>query len=406
MGNMTVADVQRSLIRLGFDPGNADGIFGPLTEIALKRFQRAYRVRVDGSISPETIRLLRANLPSCRLLVPASGYHSLSGLAHDAGSTTHALLEANPHKLREPLYPGEILQVHRRLAACILDPCCDVSAIESQGWSLMAVPAWVATPDGDIHGTGQSTIDSPAGRSGAATPASLWGIIDLADEPLKAIARSKKRIHDTSGRLLEEARALGFAGLILRSRGLDFDSGMCFSRLLKVLSRDRNSNDDSSDLALGLGVCVELTDAHGCHDLDELCAWADWLILRTAQAPVDWKSLIDAARKAPRWKLLAGIDLQPYCIDGSNISRIGWAEFERLRTRHVMRETADTENGLQHFTFRARGRVRRITVEDRGSLSRTLRQVNTLNMLGVAVMGLPPKPEWVHEEMCAKFIPM
>ncbi len=54
-----VAALQERLAELGFDPGRADGVFGPRTEEALKAFQRDYGMRPDGVCGPATLRALR-----------------------------------------------------------------------------------------------------------------------------------------------------------------------------------------------------------------------------------------------------------------------------------------------------------------------------------------------------------
>ena len=54
-----VAALQERLAELGFDPGRADGVFGPLTENALKGFQREYGMRPDGVCGPATLRALK-----------------------------------------------------------------------------------------------------------------------------------------------------------------------------------------------------------------------------------------------------------------------------------------------------------------------------------------------------------
>lgn len=69
-----VRDLQRRLRDLGYEVGPVDGVFGPLTDNAVRAFQRDSGSTVDGIVGPRT----RANLesPQCRQtsrpLAPAS----------------------------------------------------------------------------------------------------------------------------------------------------------------------------------------------------------------------------------------------------------------------------------------------------------------------------------------------
>ena len=53
-----VGALQIALARLGFDPGKVDGIFGPSTERALRRFQRDCGLPGDGVCGRDTVRTL------------------------------------------------------------------------------------------------------------------------------------------------------------------------------------------------------------------------------------------------------------------------------------------------------------------------------------------------------------
>jgi N-acetylmuramoyl-L-alanine amidase len=62
-GRMYVGDdvtaLQERLAELGFDTGRVDGVFGPLTEAALKGFQKDYGLVPDGVCGPRTLRALK-----------------------------------------------------------------------------------------------------------------------------------------------------------------------------------------------------------------------------------------------------------------------------------------------------------------------------------------------------------
>jgi peptidoglycan hydrolase-like protein with peptidoglycan-binding domain len=57
-----VKALQRQLSWLGFEPGPADGQYGSLTTGAVKRFQEAYDLPVDGIVDRTTADTLRANV--------------------------------------------------------------------------------------------------------------------------------------------------------------------------------------------------------------------------------------------------------------------------------------------------------------------------------------------------------
>ncbi|NPV71319.1 MAG: hypothetical protein HPY55_11855 [Firmicutes bacterium] len=51
-----VRELQRLLKSIGFDPGSADGVFGEDTERAVRSFQKASGLAVDGIVGPDTAR--------------------------------------------------------------------------------------------------------------------------------------------------------------------------------------------------------------------------------------------------------------------------------------------------------------------------------------------------------------
>ena len=74
-----VRSLQTKLTARGFSPGPVDGRFGPLTGAAVKRFQRADGLAVDGIVGPRTRRGLAAGglLPGAGSIRPANAVRSL-----------------------------------------------------------------------------------------------------------------------------------------------------------------------------------------------------------------------------------------------------------------------------------------------------------------------------------------
>ncbi len=71
-----VAELQKRLKALGYYPGAIDGIFGPITERAVKMFQAAAGILVDGIVGPQTMAALAAAEAKRRNEYPVLKYGS------------------------------------------------------------------------------------------------------------------------------------------------------------------------------------------------------------------------------------------------------------------------------------------------------------------------------------------
>lgn len=102
--------LQLALNRAGCGPLETDGIFGPLTEAALRRFQSARGILSDGVAGRETHRAL---LPwyTGSLLHRIEKGDTIATLAQRYGTTTEAIFLANPEAVAENLRIGERLVI-------------------------------------------------------------------------------------------------------------------------------------------------------------------------------------------------------------------------------------------------------------------------------------------------------
>ena len=71
-----VTYLQQALIGLGFMKGSADGHYGPLTEEAVRDFQRAYDLQIDGSAGKKTMTALKNAVVALQSDLARKGYPS------------------------------------------------------------------------------------------------------------------------------------------------------------------------------------------------------------------------------------------------------------------------------------------------------------------------------------------
>ena len=126
-----------------------------------------------------------------------------------------------------------------------------------------------------------------------------------------------------------------------------------------------------------------------------LTRWTgSWSAAGSDRGGASWDRLREAAKLALRWKLVAGID--------EAVPRLAtrapcWAgRFAALRRGDAGGSAEDT--GLRQFTYRVRGECA-VFSRKIAAASPALHHVNTLNMLGVAFIGVPPDSSWVDEEI-------
>lgn len=103
-----VAEVQYFLQQWGYDTGPMDGIFGPQTDQAIRRFQSDHGLKADGIVGPLTDHALRSDLPGTTTYIVKPG-DTLYLISVRFGVSLDALIAANPG------VDSRNLQVGRRL---------------------------------------------------------------------------------------------------------------------------------------------------------------------------------------------------------------------------------------------------------------------------------------------------
>jgi len=86
-----VLEVQQLLAKRGYEPGTADGLMGPKTELALRKFQIDVGLPVTGFFDDETLRKLQAQSQSVQPKVDTSIIPTTKPDARDSKSEQNAL---------------------------------------------------------------------------------------------------------------------------------------------------------------------------------------------------------------------------------------------------------------------------------------------------------------------------
>lgn len=102
--------LQKALVRAGFGSLALDGLFGPATEAALRRFQAAQRLAADAVAGQQTYRALRPWFTGALYATLRRG-DTLYSLARRWGTTVEAIETANPALSAGNLPVGAVVTV-------------------------------------------------------------------------------------------------------------------------------------------------------------------------------------------------------------------------------------------------------------------------------------------------------
>ncbi len=118
-GSRRVRSLQRQLARAGDSPGQIDGRYGPRTEQAVRRYQAAHGLRIDGVADARTL----ADLTSRRRRTSTARPLDRVVSRHRSRREPHARSERSPHRSQRAVTPrhGEAAPVHRATSWSSLD---------------------------------------------------------------------------------------------------------------------------------------------------------------------------------------------------------------------------------------------------------------------------------------------
>ena len=132
-----VASVQRALARLGYDPGPADGAPGPKTRAAIRAFQAAAGLPVDGRLSDRLERAIKAAVRALETATASSGpaRRSLKKVSTGSGFRVSARghILTNEHVIRgcvEDRLPSAAIASSQKVTVTARDDGADLALLK------------------------------------------------------------------------------------------------------------------------------------------------------------------------------------------------------------------------------------------------------------------------------------
>jgi peptidoglycan hydrolase-like protein with peptidoglycan-binding domain len=194
-GSYRVRHLQRQLRRLGHRPGPIDGLFGPLTEGAVRRFQRRAGLRTDGLVGPRTATRLDSSMASIhrralerrQVSSHSQNHRSLSNDGRavvNSGRSESGLGTAERSSAgTPPVLTGLLIALSGALALALLStlaPRHRASATRSREPDVTESPIPAATdPSRERHEPLQNRGETVPATTGAATPEDTHATLPL-----------------------------------------------------------------------------------------------------------------------------------------------------------------------------------------------------------------------------------
>ncbi|MGE5576182.1 MAG: peptidoglycan-binding protein [Syntrophothermus sp.] len=112
-----VKALQTRLVELGYTLGAVDGVYGFLTEEAVRQLQKDFRLRIDGIAGREVYGVVKENIPQMRRTPIVKPRETLMSLAGRYGVSELAIRNTNRLHRPRSFYPGRRLVIYRREVA-------------------------------------------------------------------------------------------------------------------------------------------------------------------------------------------------------------------------------------------------------------------------------------------------
>lgn len=417
-----VSDLQRRLSDLGYDVGTLDGIFGFMTQDALREFQREHGLRPDGIAGAAVLGLLAApGLPMKRTLYTVREGETFTQVARLHGITLQALRHMNRLRVRARPYAGRRLVIRSHYVMGYVPgsesetAALRTAAREAGALSALA-GAWIAlTPEGELTGAVPDDWLQLAAERGIELFPTLhnWSPAGALLPGLRPLLHQRRRRQAAISRLLDLARSAPVAGFAVDLGGLGFGDGSPFVRFVRQLATGLHRRQMRLIVTLPVaGRSSWWRQWADDLDYEAIGAVCDQVVAGAHHggigspgplppAPAE-RAIARLVARVPPWKLLYGIKLGAWVrqreptLEGPAL----WQEasYQQAMTGAYLgrvRPERDPESGARAFETSALAGV----IESRESFAARLACIDRYALAGVALWRVGDEDRRIWDEI-------
>lgn len=323
-----VRSFQQKLQSHGYDVGEIDGLFGYVTENALLKFQRDFRLKADGIIGPRTAYALQQAPPRHRLMHIVRRGERITDVAAQYGMSVAALRWMNALKPHVPLRPGRRLIVWRPYVLLSPDPMANVEVVDRtlrsnpRKISGLAAPFLPCRSDGSVERISIPDYEAIARQRGWDFFLSVRG----QDESLATIVTSRRNLRRFMDSLQDIRETTGVTKLFLELELFPMGGGARLEQVCRLLRRciPRATIVLSTPplprgwRSFATGFNADAAARHVDAIVMDVYHWQR--LLDRSKAEVDFgritRWIADMSRQIPPWKVWLGLPFGGHLISG------------------------------------------------------------------------------------------
>ncbi len=400
--------LQQKLNAAGYNAGSIDGQFGPRTLDAVRRFQAAHKLTVDGIVGPRTWSALNQALAQ-KFSIPITDTKPLTPV--DPKTPTHP---SAPPSSGSTTGGYKVIQAWANTTASLTDAerQSTINRIANDNYSFSA--------DGSIQTNLSLSVEAQLQSASRANGTAVFATVanfdangdfsgSLAHQVLTSSAASSRLLQG----LVNLAEQEGDTGIDIDFENIPAADGPYFTAFLRKLEQALHAHGKQLSVTVPARTGDAAEPWNQAYDYCAIGQVADWVPIMTYDfswtgtgpgpiAPLYWDEQVlqYATGKIPTHKILLGIGAYGYDWDTSkkgSVKALSLPKVDAMITQYKVHPAWDSTDAVPWFSYRdAAGDTHQVYYENQASIQQKLALADKYGVAGIAFWkaGLEDQGFW------------